>query len=109
MTIGLAFVVFLFPPAQSLGGPSARVTALRDLGAVHPFTVNPVLTGPAWTVDGEQEAAAMGRSVATAGDVNGDGFSDVIVGAFRYDNGQTYEGRAYLYLGSATGLSASPS
>ena len=32
--------------------------------------------------------------------MNGDGFSDVIVGADRYDNGQTDEGRAFVYLGS---------
>jgi hypothetical protein len=39
--------------------------------------------------------------------VNGDGYSDVLVGAPYYDNGQTDEGRAYLYLGSAAGLSPS--
>ncbi len=33
------------------------------------------------------------------GDVNGDGYGDVIVGAFNYSNGQTDEGRAYVYLG----------
>ena len=41
--------------------------------------------------------------MATAGDVNGDGFSDVIVGALGYDNGQPDEGRAYVYHGSASG------
>ena len=40
---------------------------------------------------------------ATAGDVNGDGYADVIVGAPGYDNGQTDEGRAFVYHGSASG------
>ncbi len=48
--------------------------------------------------------AQFGNSVSTAGDVNGDGYSDVIVGAPYYDNGQTDEGRAYVYHGSSTGL-----
>ena len=46
-------------------------------------------------------------SVSTAGDVNGDGYSDVIVGAHFFDNGQSDEGRVYVYLGSAAGLQAS--
>ena len=56
-----------------------------------------------------EEAAVklfFGNSVATGGDVNGDGYSDVIIGAWLYDNGQTDEGRAFLYLGSGAGLSA---
>ena len=36
----------------------------------------------------------------TAGDVNGDGYADVIVGALDYDNGQVDEGRR-LRLSSA--------
>jgi hypothetical protein len=44
------------------------------------------------------------ESVATAGDVNGDGCSHVIVGAPYYDNGQENEGRALVYHGSANGL-----
>ena len=47
--------------------------------------------------------------MATAGDVNGDGYSDVIVGAPSYDNGQTDEGVALVYHGSASGLPATPS
>jgi hypothetical protein len=63
---------------------------------------------PAWTADGDQEQAYFGTSVATAGDVNGDGFDDVIVGAPDYDNGQENEGRAFVYLGSASGLGTTP-
>ncbi len=61
-----------------------------------------------WTVEGDQADAWFGNSVATAGDVNGDGYTDVIVGAPRYDNVETNEGRAYVYHGSASGLSATP-
>ena len=42
---------------------------------------------------------ALGESVATAGDVNGDGFSDVIVSVRGFDNGELNEGAAFLYLG----------
>ena len=58
----------------------------------------------AWTAESDQAGARFGYSVATAGDVNGDGYDDVIVGAPMFDNGQTNEGRAFLYFGSASGL-----
>ena len=59
--------------------------------------------------DADQANAFFGISVAAAGDVNGDGYSDVIIGANQYTDGaNTQEGRAFLYLGSSTGLSASP-
>jgi len=40
--------------------------------------------------------------VSTAGDVDGDGYGDVIVGANSY--GENREGRAFAYQGGATGL-----
>ncbi|MBK6381109.1 MAG: FG-GAP repeat protein [Chitinophagaceae bacterium] len=41
--------------------------------------------------------------------MNGDGYSDVIVGSETYDDGaSTNEGRAFVYYGSVTGLSATP-
>ncbi|MBK7434211.1 MAG: FG-GAP repeat protein [Chitinophagaceae bacterium] len=58
--------------------------------------------------DADQTNANFGISVASAGDVNGDGYSDVIIGAYQYDDGFVDEGRAFVYHGSATGLSASP-
>jgi hypothetical protein len=57
-----------------------------------------------WTGESDQADADFGYRVASAGDVNGDGYSDVIVGADSYDNGQSQEGRAFVYLGSASGL-----
>jgi hypothetical protein len=63
---------------------------------------------PDWTGESDQTIAAFGNSVATAGDVNGDGHADVTVGAPYYSSGQLYEGRAFLYVGSPSGLSANP-
>jgi len=61
-----------------------------------------------WMAVGGQADAAFGLSVAPAGDVNADGYADVIIGAPYYDNGETNEGRACVYLGSADGLSQTP-
>ena len=41
----------------------------------------------------------FGASVASVGDVNGDGFDDVMVGAPMYRNGAGEVGRAYVYYG----------
>ncbi len=65
-------------------------------------------TAPAWTAESNQTIAYFGTRVATAGDVNDDGFADVVVAAPAYDGGQPNEGRAYLYLGSAAGLASAP-
>ena len=46
----------------------------------------------------------MGWAAETAGDVNGDGYADIIVGAREYDNGQTNEGAAFIWCGSAGGM-----
>jgi hypothetical protein len=63
---------------------------------------------PAWTAESDQVSAGFGISVSTAGDVNGDGYSDVIVGAYYFDSGQNNEGRSFVYYGGASGLSATP-
>ncbi|MCP5062882.1 MAG: T9SS type A sorting domain-containing protein [Ignavibacteriae bacterium] len=47
---------------------------------------------------GEEKGGLFGRSVSGAGDVNNDGFSDVIIGAASHDF-YTGSGRAYIYYG----------
>ncbi|MFZ1320723.1 MAG: FG-GAP-like repeat-containing protein [Ignavibacteria bacterium] len=51
------------------------------------------------TFTGSNAGDRFGASVSTAGDVNGDGFSDVIVGAFEYN---ALQGRAYIYYGGSS-------
>src|SRR5262245_15244762 len=56
---------------------------------------------PDLTLTGETTSFTwFGNSVAPAGDVNGDGFDDVIVGAPAY--GATQTGRVYIYFGGSS-------
>ncbi|MBI3098437.1 MAG: VCBS repeat-containing protein [Planctomycetes bacterium] len=65
---------------------------------------------PDWTADPTDQASAQfGQCVSTAGDVNGDGYSEVIVGADGWDGGAADEGRTYVYYGNGgPGLSLRP-
>jgi hypothetical protein len=93
--------------ASGASGGGIRIV-FEDADAIYPVTVDPLATSAAWSVESDQADAFFGAAVATAGDVNGDGFSDVIVGAWRYDDGSSDEGRAFVYLGSASGPSTNP-
>ena len=59
-------------------------------------------------LESNQVGAVLGYQRRLAGDVNGDGYADVIVGALLYDNPdarpQADEGAAFVYLGSASGV-----
>ena len=92
-------------------GPETRLRlTLDDANAVYPLTIDPMLTapGPVWVGEGNQEGAHFGYAVATAGDVNGDGYDDVIVGAPHFDTSQQDVGKVFVYYGSASGLSTEP-
>ncbi len=88
--------------------PNSFFIIVNDEDAVYPVTIDPLSTSPDWTADGNQTDALFGFSVSTAGDVNGDGYSDVIVGAYRYNVVYADDGRAFVYYGSASGLSVTP-
>jgi len=65
-------------------------------------------TSPAWGYESDQENARLGISAATAGDLNADGWDDLVVGADWYDATRTDEGLVLVFLGSAGGLSSTP-
>ena len=93
-------------PAYLAVGSAGISVLVDDNSAIYPIIVDPLVTSPSWTAESDQADAHFGYSVGTAGDVNSDGYSDVIVGAVFYDSGEIWEGRAFVYHGSATGLSA---
>ena len=55
-------------------------------------------------ITGDAQGDSAGRSVSAAGDVNGDGFDDLIVGAPLGDDGGNAAGEAYVVFGKASGL-----
>ena len=85
------------------------VLVVDDAHATYPVTIDPLSTSPNTALIGTQAGATWGFSVGTAGDVNGDGYSDLIVGEPLFDGVVGADaGRARIYLGSATGLSLTP-
>ncbi len=75
-------------------------------GAALPTTIDLASLGAAGiTIFGVDSLDYGGRSVSGAGDVNGDGFDDLLIGALLADgsgNAQSYAGEAYLIFGGAS-------
>ncbi|WP_293006128.1 integrin alpha [Nitrosomonas sp.] len=57
-------------------------------------------------LDGVAARDLSGQSVSNAGDVNGDGFADVLVGAFGADPNGDFSGSSYVVFGKASGFAA---
>ncbi len=95
----------VLPAHLELSGDDRLRIAVDDADAAYPIVIDPLLTA---THDlllfGTQTSSQFGISVAGAGDVNGDGYADVIVGASGYDDGQSNEGAAFVFHGSASGI-----
>jgi hypothetical protein len=88
-------------PAHFALAATTRVElAIDDRSAAYPMEIDPIL-GEA-VLSSDQTGAGFGVSVAGAGDVNGDGYDDVIVGA-QYFAGR---GEAFVFTGSATGVAS---
>ena len=87
---GASYVVF------GKAGGFGESVALGSLDGSKGFKISGI-------ADGDQS----GSSVSGAGDVNGDGFSDLIIGADRAAEGGTFRGASYVVFGKAAGFGAS--
>ena len=88
-TPGASYVVF-----GQAGGFAAEID-LSDLDGTNGFQIS-----------GEAADDCSGYSVASAGDVNGDGFDDLIIGAHRADPNGDSSGASYVVFGQAGGFAA---
>jgi hypothetical protein len=82
--------------------------ALADVGQVFVYlgSAGGVRATPDVTLNGPGEANVLyGAAVAGAGDLNTDGYADLVAGAPMAAGGA---GRVFVYLGSPTGVAASP-
>lgn len=89
---------------NDIAGSGAGATHLF-LGSAAPLSLLDARTD-CHTIHGEFSQDQLGTSVANAGDINGDGFEDVLVGARRNDRSGSDNGCAYVILGRATGFTA---
>ncbi len=89
--------------------PGAVRLIVEDADAAYPLQVDPLFTTPVATFEPNQAGAQLGIAVASAGDVNGDSWEDILVGANLWDGGQTDEGAAFIFVGGPFGLSMTPS
>ena len=86
------------------GGYSYTVnnTGGGDIGRAYVYSGQ--TGGLLWTFTGEAAGDALGFSVSGAGDVNNDGYDDLIAGAYNSDAGGANAGRAYVYSGQTAGV-----
>lgn len=88
------------------GGGLALV--VEDAGAEYPLVAIATLGASSWTSDGGQQDAFHGVAVAGDGDLDGDGYGDVVIGAFQYDDLHAEGGRAVVHPGGDAGPSSGP-
>lgn len=97
----------VLPSRLELDGELLAIV-VDDRCASYPITIDPVATTPNRVLAAPVNGWQFGRAVSTAGDLNGDGYSDIVVGVHLGAIGESGEGVAYVYYGSATGIPATP-
>jgi hypothetical protein len=75
-------------------GATGSDAAGLDAGSV--YVISGASLAPIFEFDGPSPGAQLGNAIASAGDVNGDGFPDFVLGASRDQDG---EGSAFVYSG----------
>jgi hypothetical protein len=84
------------------GGDGAGRTYLI-FGKASGWLNNMNLSNADATFIGENSSDLSGHTIAGAGDVNGDGYDDILIGAYNNDEGGSNAGQTYLIFGKSLG------
>ena len=88
------------PNGISLAGKSYLVFGSRDVGRRGTLNLSDLNGINGFVINGIDDCDEVGNSVSSAGDINGDGVDDVIIGAYEADgNGEMRAGESYVVFG----------
>jgi hypothetical protein len=89
----------------SYNGTGAAYVVFGGVGVwVSPFELSSLDGASGFRIDGVNDFDNLGQSVSRAGDINGDGIDDLVVGADFAGTPGSYAGAAYVIFGSNEGL-----
>jgi hypothetical protein len=90
------------PIGQNDAGKSYVVFGGAGVGAGGTLELSTLTGGDGFVINGIDASDWSGGSVSSAGDVNGDGINDIIIGARSADpNGKSFTGASYVVFGGA--------
>jgi len=99
----------------AIGAPGFNTGGMLDTGRVYVFygcqnygVVSRLNSTPDWEYSYLQPNANTGIDVSGGGDTNQDGYDELVVGAYLFDDEQTNEGAVFAFFGSASGLAPQP-
>ena len=99
---GVAYVVF--GKEGDFGEDVSTTLSDGSMGVRRVVDLTNLAPDDGFIIQGDAPGDVTGVSVSGAGDVNGDGFADLLVGASGGDDGGDNAGEAYLVFGKAAGF-----
>lgn len=92
-----------------IGAPGVSHSYVGE-GAVYIYYGGPdgLADEPGWVTYGANDSAGYGKCVSIKGDVNADGYADVLIGSHQHRNTKLNEGKVLLFLGGPDGPSYTP-